>query len=75
MKESNKSSTSCFNFHDFVIKVDMKSMHGLSEASIAESLSILQTHDQEISATLENFDQAYARYKNMLVMLGQDAHS
>jgi hypothetical protein len=75
MNESNNSATSCFNFHVFAIKVDKTRLHGLSEAYVAESLSILQTQDQEISADLENFDEAYARYKNMLIMLGQDAHS
>jgi hypothetical protein len=66
MNESNKSSTSYFNFHVFVTKVDVKSMHCLSEASIAESLNILQTHDQSISFTLDNFETAYTRYKSML---------
>ena len=41
-------------------------MHGLSESSVAESLKILQSHDDAMNYTLENFDQTYTRYKSML---------
>ena len=41
-------------------------MHGLSESSVAESLKILQAHDETMNFAIENFDQTYTRYKSML---------
>ena len=38
----------------------------LEEADLAQKVGCLKTHEATIDFTLENFDQAYNRYKSMV---------
>ena len=58
---TKKTSMVCFFHQELNPKVEK-----LDEADLAQKVGCLKTHEATIECTLENFDQAYNRYKSML---------